>query len=190
MKYLPLQPNQYAGIDPVGALDPGGDTIVVLQDWEGAGGLGHSAVLIGGDDVGWRLFSKNGGASGVFGSSENPDDGVDIRTLEEFKTRANKDESLGRFDNGFLIHSNKEEDQRAKNAASNVVNSYYWLIGASYIDVVSDALDAAGKKWGLVGWAVPNSRVKVIIEENNAKDADDRVISETKLDKKREEGNR
>lgn len=58
------------------------------------------------------------------------------------------------------------------------------MIGASCIDVVSDALDAAGKKWGLVGRTVPNNRVKEIVEENTAEDVEDRVISETKLDKK------
>ncbi len=195
-KYLPLQSYQYAANNPVMMLDRGGDSIIVLQDWEGAGGFGHTAVLIGGDDTGWHLFSKNGGSSYVAGESVNPDDWVYFKTLDEFKNKSTDNQLLGRYDNAFLIPTTKAEDTRAKAAASEAANSNYGIFGASCIDVVSDALTAAGKNPGTKTYVVPrteqtaegrpdtlpNVRVHDIKSKNDAKIVDQRVISPNRKD--------
>ena len=192
-KYLPLQPYQYAGNNPVMALDRGGDSIIVLHDWQGANGYGHTAVLIGGDDVGWKLYSKNGGEYGVYGESINPQYGQDDKskftTLAEFKEEAAKDPFIGRYDNAVIIPTTKAQDATASKAAKSQVLSTYAIFGSSCVDVASDALKAAGKDPGsqrtttaqsgakqfALPW-IPNIRFHYIVNNNAAKPVENRVI--------------
>ena len=198
-KYRTLQPYQYAGNSPVMAVDRDGDSIIVLQDWEGANptgnhAFGHTAVLIGGDDVGWKLYSKNGGEYGVYGESINPQYGQDDKsqfpTLAIFKEEAAKDPLIGRYDNAVMIPTTKEQDAAASKAAENQVLSTYAIFGSSCVDVASDALKAAGKDPGsqrtttarsgakqfALPW-IPNTRFHYIVNNNAAKSVDNRVIS-------------
>ena len=193
-KYLPLQTYQYAGNNPVMALDKGGDSIIVLHDWQGANGFGHTAVLIGGDDVGWKLYSKNGGEYGVYGESTNPQYGQDDKskfpTLAEFKETAKESYLNGRYDNAVIIPTTKAQDAAASKAAKSQVLSTYAIFGSSCVDVASDALKAAGKDPGsqrtttaqsgakqfALPW-IPNIRFHYIVDNNAAKPVEDRVIS-------------
>jgi RHS repeat-associated protein len=198
-KYLPLQSYQYAANNPVMMLDRGGDSIIVLQDWEGANptgnhAFGHTAVLIGGDDVGWKLYSKNGGEYGVYGESINPQYGQDDRskftTLAEFKETAKEYDLNGRYDNAVMIPTTKEQDAAASKAAKSQVLSTYSIVGLSCADVASDALKAAGKDAGYkttvvpfletkvrtLPW-IPNVRFHYIVNNNAAKPVENRVIS-------------
>ena len=201
-KYLPLQSYQYAGNNPVGALDPGGDTIIVLQDWEGAEGAGHSALLIGGDDIGWKLYSKNGGEYKVFGASKDPQAGEKesrafFTTLSDFQKSADNPKSLqGRYDNALLIPTTAEEDEKARIAAEKQVKKEYKLFGASCVTVVRDALEAAGKLpllGSLFGSPirglslVPNVAFKQIDAMPESTNVDSRVISPERSDPERKE---
>jgi RHS repeat-associated protein len=200
-KYLPLQSYQYAGNSPVGALDPGGDTIIVLQDWEGAEGAGHSALLIGGDDIGWKLYSKNGGEYKVFGASKDPQAGEGKRnsfgSLAEFREAATDPNGTeGRYDNALLIPTTAEEDRKAMTAAEKQVKKECKLFGASCVTVVRDALEAAGKLpvlGSLFGSPirglslVPNVAFKQIDAMPESTNVDSRVISPERNDPERKE---
>ncbi|MBU3678819.1 MAG: hypothetical protein FGM32_04330 [Candidatus Kapabacteria bacterium] len=199
-EYLPLQPYQYAGNEPVMALDRNGDSIIVLQDWEGAHGAGHSAVLIGGDDKGWKLYSKNGGEYVAFGASKDPQAGGDLesfKTLSDFQMSARDPGQLqGRYDNALLIPTSAEDDKKAGAAAEKQVKSNYLLAGASCITVVHDALEAAGKLpvlGSLFGSPVrglspvPNVAFKQINAMPESQNVDSRVISPERNDPERKE---
>jgi hypothetical protein len=162
--------------------------------------MGHSAVLIGGDDVGWKLYSKNGGEYVVFGASKEPQAGEDdatFATLAEFQKSAQNPEQLqGRYDNALLIPTSAEEDKKAGAAAEKQVKSDYLLTGASCITVVRDALEAAGKLpvlGSLFGSPirglspVPNVAFKQIDVMPESKNVDSRVISPNRVDPKRTE---
>ncbi len=193
-KYRSMTPYQYAGNNPLIALDRGGDSIVVLQDWEGASRAGHQAVLIGGDDGGWQLYSKNGGEFGVIGKSEGGQAGeMTFPTLSDFQKNAEVDKLQGRYDNAIIIPTTVQQDAAAKKAASAEVKAPYLLVGASCTDVASKALKAAGKnpgttniyngKTGDVSLAdSPNQRYKDIQKKNNAKNVDKRAISSKRVD--------
>ena len=53
-------PYHYCLDNPVKSIDVNGDTVVVLQDVNGAHGFGHMAILIQGKDGVYQLYSKNG----------------------------------------------------------------------------------------------------------------------------------
>jgi RHS repeat-associated protein len=201
-EYRSLQPYQYAANSPVMAVDRNGDSIIVLQDWEGASlGAGHSAVLIGGDDVGWKLYSKNGGEYVAFGESKDPQAGGDLesfKTLSDFQMSARDPGQLqGRYDNALLIPTSPEEDKKARAAAEKQVKSDYLLTGASCITVVRDALEAAGKlpvvAKDLSGKpikglsSIPNVAFKQIDAMPESKNVDSRVISPHRKDPERKE---
>jgi RHS repeat-associated protein len=200
-KYRSLQGYQYAGNSPVMAVDRNGDSIIVLQDWEGAHGAGHSAVLIGGDDDGWKLYSKNGGEYFAFGESKDPQAGGDpesFKTLSDFQMSAKDPGQLqGRYDNALLIPTSPEEDKKARAAAEKQVKSDYLLTGASCITVVRDALEAAGKlpvvAKDLSGKpikglsSIPNVAFKQIDAMPESKNVDSRVISPHRKDPERKE---
>jgi RHS repeat-associated protein len=200
-KYRSLQPYQYAGNSPVMAVDRNGDSIIVLQDWEGASlGAGHSAVLIGGDDVGWKLYSKNGGEYLAFGESKDPQHGGkedSYPTLADFQKSAEEKSTQGRYDNALLIPTSPEEDKKARAAAEKQVKSDYLLTGASCITVVRDALEAAGKlpvvAKDLSGKpikglsSIPNVAFKQIDAMPESKNVDSRVISPHRKDPERKE---
>ena len=202
-KYLPLQSYQYAGNSPVGALDRGGDSIVVLFDRNGADELGfpfgHVAVLIGGDDTGWKLYSKNGGAYAIFGPSVEPQAGepeATFATIAEFRKSAEdtRSDRQGRYDQALMIPTTKQQDARARSAAAAEVKSNYSIVGASCLNVVSEALKAAGKLPVIgvnrAGEAVrglsflPYLAFRMIASMAEAGNADKRVISTKRNDPK------
>ena len=93
-KYYGWSPYVYSGNDPVNKVDLDGKDIIVLLDKEGANdmgvAMGHSAVLIGNDDSGWNLFSKNKATYGIFGASVKYDDYKYFNNLSEFNLKINE----------------------------------------------------------------------------------------------------
>ena len=46
--------------NPLGATDPDGRDVALLNDRSGAAGAGHNAVVVGNDNDGWVYYSKDG----------------------------------------------------------------------------------------------------------------------------------
>jgi len=183
-KYPGISTYCYTVANPVRLIDPDGKDIIVLSAHNHVGGLGHAAVLIGNDEKGWNLYSKNG-TLGISGGSlrligpedhDNDDNGVHFNSLTEFAN------SLSNFDtkeygdvtytSAYRITSDKDEDM--KQAASESVSSYYIFIGQSCIDVCSDALSAGGlnpgEKWFDRRSVIPNIRYEQIKNYNKGDD--------------------
>ncbi|MEN8119958.1 MAG: RHS repeat-associated core domain-containing protein, partial [Bacteroidota bacterium] len=147
-KYSFMSPYQYAANNPMISIDVNGDSIIVLSAANSVKGLGHAAVLIGNEDTGWNLYSKNGTTWGAIGPSDkHPEVGVPFASLEEFaNSKSNFNEETGEvlYTEGFLIASNAETDALMEDAATKSVESYYNVFTNSCIDVPSDALEAGG----------------------------------------------
>ena len=122
-------------------MDLDGRDIIVLLDKEGANdmgvAMGHSAVLIGRDydneskKGGWFLYSKNGGEYGLFGKSKYQD-GEPFNTLNSFYN--DQKETQIRYEKGFRIETNSDEDKKMSESSSKQVQENYWLIGNSCIN--------------------------------------------------------
>ena len=139
-----------------GALTPGrGADLVVLFDREAVLGLGHTAVMIGNDYSGWRLYSKDGarGPNPAAGPAEwTNSDGPNQTTGERFASF----KTLDAFFRETVISDKYEAAVRiefeggpdrgadARAAAEAVLDEDYDVIQSSCAHVVEAALEAAG----------------------------------------------
>lgn len=163
-KYPFFSPYVFAINSPLRIIDVDGKDIIILSAPNGAGGMGHAAVLIGSDKTGWTLYSKNGtfGSSGAISSgpsNNNPEAGVYVGSLSNFaNSERNFHHGEVQYTAAFKISSSTttlknvsadEVDTKMKVAALKQVNSWYDVSGTfsgSCIDVVVDALNAGGFK--------------------------------------------
>ena len=168
-KYYGWSPYVYSGNDPVNLIDLDGRDIIVLLDKEGANGLGHSAVLIGNDDSGWNLFSKNGGTLGLWGKSDRPDKGLtSFKTLDKFyqtKDDLNNELKIERYDLGFRISSSEKEDGIMRQEAQKQVLESYDIFNNSCNHTQWRVLDAIGVQPGRS--SIPNNSFQDLIQWNN-----------------------
>ncbi len=150
-KYMGWSPYQYSMNNPIWAKDWNGRDIIVLLDKQGASGAGHMAVLIGNDNDGWKLYSKNGTDenSGFQGKSEYQagEEKNTFKTLNDFIS--NTKPLQIKYDVGFQISTTTDEDNKMKTAAEAQVKSDYHLIHNSCADTPSNALKAVGKASGI-----------------------------------------
>ena len=151
-KYASLTPYQYSFNNPIAAKDVNGKDVIVLIDREGAKGFGHMGMLIGNENAGWKLYSKNGadGFWNVFvnksGNSFEPDDGLDFKTINDFKQ--DKHANQLRYDLGYLIKSSPEQDTKMRDAASIAVKTKFNIMSANCADAVESGLSAGGLNTG------------------------------------------
>jgi RHS repeat-associated protein len=134
------------GNNPANAFDPDGRDVILLNNKNGANGMGHAAILVSKGDV-WYLYSKNGTAThGMFGESFDFQDGKKVGSLDDFfNGQYNKDEDGNTlYDRALLIHTDAETDAAIIKAASAEVKSYYMVIGSTCQDTWNCALDEAG----------------------------------------------
>ncbi len=190
-------PYHYCKNAPFSGIDVNGDSLIVLLARDHVGNLGHAAVLIGNEKDGWDYYSKNGttGSSGASGESDvNPRVNIHYDNLNQF---ANLNDNLDPdgssvYTNGYLIATTSEQDKKMEVAAQKQVSSNYAVVGASCIDVASDALKSIGKNPGYVNTpigpdgsiqllpAVPNDRYKSIKENNKGTNVDEQLKRSTK----------
>jgi len=178
-KYYSISPYSYCAGNPINRIDIDGRDIIILKNPEGAHGAGHAAVLIGNEKNGWTLYSKNGTLdhSGLWGRNNkgnNENGNNTFKTLYDFANSYHNNDGKGNFEytSAYRIKSSKDNSMKA--AASKQVSKDYKLIGASCIDVVSDALRAGGLYDGGSDW-IPNERYENIVNGNNGTDISEEI---------------
>ncbi len=198
-KYPSMSPYNFGANSPVWVIDPDGGDIIVLSAPQGAGGLGHAAVLIGNDKDGWTLYSKNGTFGSIDGSAssgpsnKHPQAGVFVGSLDNFALKYNltEDGKSVEYKSAFRITTNKDQDAKMSTAAEKSVKSFYNVANNSCIDVCTDALNAGGLDGGYteepvdftfegenlgsgiikVKSPIPNKRYETIKQNNTGTDA-------------------
>ena len=152
-------PYHYCLDNPVKSIDVNGDTVVVLQDVNGAHGFGHMAILIQGKDGVYQLYSKNG--TNESSGTKGPEDkagGDDVGTGKSYKSPAEfmtsdknaPDKKTGEreYAEGFVIPTTKAEDKKAIAGAKEELKKDYNVAGSNCATTVQKALDRAGKSDG------------------------------------------
>lgn len=144
-----------------GAPTPGtGDDLVVLLDREGAGGLGHTAILIGNDRDGWTLHSKDGtdwAIRAIGPATWTNDDGEQQQsgalsarfdTLDDFFSDGGKDGLADRYEAAVRIEFEPGDDvgrgDAARAGAEAIIGEAYRIRSSSCAHTVERALEAAG----------------------------------------------
>ena len=61
----------YVENNPINLWDPLGLDAIVLNDMNGAGRQGHSAILVGNNQTGWSYYSKDGYGAGRYGDGNS-----------------------------------------------------------------------------------------------------------------------
>ncbi len=151
-----------------GAPTPGrGDDLVVLLDEDAVAGLGHTAILVGNDHTGWRLYSKDGTTDNVgftgqptwtndwgAGQTQGPRF-ASFKTLDSFFENArfsDRYEAAARVE--FEPGDRADRGATAGRAAEKILRENYHLTHSSCATTVEAALSGAG----VPGFSVTRSR--------------------------------
>ena len=175
-EYRGWTPYQYALNSPVNAIDPKGDSVIMLLDKEGAGGLGHVALLIGNNKDGWYYYTKDGEDED---GSDNYSAGEYFSSLEKFDESDHNDDEDGneRYDGAYLMESKSVWDKVMKAVAGFKAKKEYNGITDNCLELVTDTLSAAGFDTGDIVSAdispIPKFRYKLIKEDNDGFDISD-----------------
>jgi len=177
-KYPNIGGYVYCVNNPINIIDPDGRDIIILNDFKGANGASHHAVLIGSDKNGWVYISKDGANSKnkMFGPAKyivkrfdsysdfyNSNHNKSVKS-GDYHTNTNGTEnqlseddfvydqfgySEIRYKRQFRIETKDEtSDANSIMAAWDQAKSYYNLGSDDCSDVVSAALNAATSKDG------------------------------------------
>lgn len=123
-------------------IDPDGKDIIVLHDRKGAGGFGHTAILIGNETDGWRYLSKDGGKGIIVGGSPNVNYD-DFDNIQQFDNSQYAKQYHG-YRSRARFATTKEQDDAAYAAMWKEAHSWYDVTANNCMDAVAGALRAAG----------------------------------------------
>ena len=166
-----VSPYVYCRDNAINAVDPNGEDVAVLIENAGAGGMGHMAILIQGEDGNWYLYSKNGTANHApFGRSshddvnrgpfDTPDDflnGDNSNLVQNEKTK----EYYRQYDEAYVIETDKNEEAK-EGAMSEISKPFYNLLGSNCAETVQKALEGAGLDAGRLPKYLPKT-LKIVM---------------------------
>lgn len=164
------------------AYDKDGNDVFVLLAPNGAGGLGHMAILIQNKDKTWSLWSKNGtpehnhvyGKEGKEGTSYHNNRGGSLdekqtsykKILEFFKSSDNPvKDGVPEYTEGFLIKTTTVQDEKAKKGISKELNKDYNVFSSNCAQAVQEGLKNAGLNQGK--GILPKNQVYPSIKKGN-----------------------
>ncbi len=169
-KYPEVSPFLYCAQRPISFVDlDGQDSLAVLNAPDGAGGMGHMAILIQDKNKKWRLWSKNGTDEklGTYGptpgegsqsdKAPNVGDGNPM-TLEGFESvqeflnsdlnPIKKETGKRTYQEAYALETTYEQNRAAEQVMKKELvgkNSNYNVLGDNCAKSVQKSLDAAGK---------------------------------------------
>ena len=164
-------PYIYCAGRPLNYIDPSGnDSIAVLNAPDGAGGMGHMAILIQDEEQKWRLWSKNGTEKmgGIYGPTPSPESNSDkapnvgdgdsktkkgFNSIDEFLSNnelnpVQEKTQKREYQEAYALETTSEQNRAAEAAMRKDLvgeNSTYNVLGDNCATAVQRALDAAGK---------------------------------------------
>ncbi|MEI7850958.1 MAG: RHS repeat-associated core domain-containing protein [Kiritimatiellales bacterium] len=125
----------FCGNNPVNFVDPRGHEVVYLHDDEGAGYFGHTAIAVGGDDVGWTYLSYEMRDDGTASDNLIP---IGYGSLSELLSENSRYE-------GYICYpTDPTEDAAALTAAIGFWGTDYDFLSHNCDDMATAAMDAAG----------------------------------------------
>jgi hypothetical protein len=134
----------YAGNNPVVLVDPDGRDIILLNRSYGALGFGHNAILIGDDENGWVMYSKDG----LYENTNRS-----YATLSDF-TRENAAASRkDRYDRATRVSTTQAQDKLMQSYGSTIYGRKYSLwekikngeVKQNCADLVADVISVIGR---------------------------------------------
>ncbi|GCB33276.1 hypothetical protein KGMB02408_02210 [Bacteroides faecalis] len=126
----------------VNIIDPDGKDIIVLHDRKGAGGFGHTAVLIGNETDGWFYLSKDGGQRLIV--SDIPEVGnKKFNNIQQFDNSEYAAKFHG-YQTRARFTSTNEQDDAAFVTMWKEMYSWYDVTNHNCMDAVGSALRTAG----------------------------------------------
>jgi len=106
----------YAGNNPIKLTDPDGRDIILLNRSYGAGGFGHNAVLIGNNDDGWILYSKDS-----FGKNTRQE----FKNLGDFVEANKAAPHEDQYDRASWVTTTKDQDRSMKMHGDGIIDRDY-----------------------------------------------------------------
>jgi len=145
-KFSPFSPYNYVLNNPNGNIDPDGRDVIFLVN-TGAptiGGVntgmtGHSAILVGNDETGWKLYSKSGGPNGPDGRAQVYID--QFKNLQEFQDRLGQIKS---YSYGYRVSTSTDQDAAMVEESESDIYTPYELFGNNCADFCRNVFEAGG----------------------------------------------
>ena len=144
----------YVENDPINLWDPLGLDAIVLNDMNGAGRQGHSAVLVGNNQTGWSYYSKDGYGGGRYGDGNSRL--ATYPTFEQFYNSAD----AARYNRAVYIPTSLDQDLAMTTFGDRNYRDSYGFFRNNCSDLVNGVLGAGDipGAGSVLGTTRPNSQ--------------------------------